>query len=162
MFEIKYNRKLTVLSMYVPRHRLCINDVFECVFCALVSRCNFSTYAYFCYLTALCSGKVNPKTKCVIMESGVDALLVWSGADPEGVARGGGEWRRLGPRHRRRRGRESNAVGARIETPTGVRCGEGVSLSTVEGLYAPSPVFSSIFELKRRVLVPSGTDKSYF
>ena len=40
-----------------------------------------------------------------------------------------------GKRRRRRRGRapnaqvESSAVGARIEAPKGVRCGEGVSLS---------------------------------
>ena len=48
---------------------------------------------------------------------------VETGADPQGVARGRME--APGHRYRRRRGRESSAVGARIEAPRVVRCGEG-------------------------------------
>jgi len=74
------------------------------------------------------------------------------------VARG--EWRRLGQRRRRRRGRarvESSAVGARIEAPrevTEVGCGEEVSpphrrKASGKGL-CPSPeIFFAILELKK-------------
>ena len=87
------------------------------------------------------------------------------------VARG--EWRRLGQRRRRRPGRarvESSAVGARIEAPrevTEVGCGEEVSpphrrKASGKGL-CPSPeFFLRYWSSKRRVLVHSGTDKTYF
>jgi len=75
----------------------------------------------------------------------------------------GGEWRRLG-RSRASARVESSAVGARIEAQREVGCGD-VPLPTMDGSVVglfPSPENFSIFELNKRVLVHSGTDKTYF
>ena len=75
-----------------------------------------------------------------------------TGADP-GVARRRMDWRRLGRVERRRR-EYRGAKGPEVmgcPLPTGARMG-----------CAPSPEKFSIFELKMRVLVHSGTDKTYF
>jgi len=74
---------------------------------------------------------------------------VSTGADPEGVARGG-EWRRLGPRSRveRRRRDDRGVKGAE-----GMCCGEEVSPSPRGRMWewgcAPFPENCWIFELKK-------------
>ena len=67
----------------------------------------------------------------------------------------------------RRHGRESSAVGASIEAPTREGCGvgRGVPYPPGRGMgrgCATSPEKFSIFELKKRVLVHSGADNTYF
>ena len=73
-----------------------------------------------------------------------------SGADPEGVA-GASEWRRRGRDERRRR----QYQGAE-------RVGSGCPLHNGGGGCAPPQKFFRSVSSKRRVLVHSGTDKTYF